>query len=511
MQEINPRIISGTNKIDKTLLPALVLWSVGIIVCIILFVIYGEDYMRGKNFYLIPWILLTTVFIAAPNVYLIYKKQFKLYHPLVFAALTYFLPAFVFGGFLLAAGIFEPYFIYFIKEPEYNFPFTYVVVMLGYGGLTAGFFIPFAKSLGEKIQGVLPEPNWKTESLYLPGLLLLSIGVLTNAFAYIVGVLGFQSAQEIGTYDGLIFLTTLYTQVAGFFLFLLLFKRNKLDVFSVVVSGIILSVLLLKSLYAGNRGSLLSVAVLVTFAYLMAGNKIKFKQGVIISGLFFLAIFLGMIYGTTFRNVKQTESQIGIDQYTDLIFQTFETIGRKDNFAVISGGFDSLGERIVETGSSLAVVVSSYEDLKPYEEGYGLDNNIWKDLVTTFIPRVIWEDKPVASDPRRYSELYFDYGHSSFAITPMGDLIRNFGLIGVPLGMLLLGFILRFFYEALVINQAISPWRRTLYYIFLTTVSYEGFYGTILPFLIKFGLFTIMGFLLINLFAQRNRSSQLTH
>ena len=51
------------------------------------------------------------------------------------------------------------------------------------------------------------------------------------------------------------------------------------------------------------------------------------------------------------------------------------------------------------------------------------------------IPRVIWKEKPSASDARKYSDLYFNQSDTSFAITPIGDLLRNFGIIGIPIGM----------------------------------------------------------------------------
>ncbi len=508
MQNIKQaKIINNQRTLNKGILPVVILWLSAFVIGITLWITVGEGLGEFKKFYIIPWVLLTAVVISAPNIYLIYKKQFSLYHPLVFAAFSYFVPAFILGGFFLSIGLSEPYFLSFVKDPQYNFPLSYVIVMIGYTGLSLGFFLSFGKILAEKVKTVLPVCNWKDENLYFPCLILLFFGTITTTFAYIVGVLGFQSVQEIGTYDGIIFLMTLFWLEASFMLWLLLFKRNKFDLLAFIIGGIILLVSILKSLYAGNRGSLLQVAIMMTLAYMLAGRKIKLKQGLTIAVLIFAAITIGMIYGTTFRNVKQSESRISIDQYTQKIFETFDTIGRKDNLKVIGDGFLSLGDRILETGSSLAVVVANYEDLKPYEESYGLDDNIWKDTVTAFIPRIIWEDKPVASDARRYSELYFDYGESSFAITPMGDLIRNYGIIGVLIGMALLGVILRFIYESLINNQKFSTWRLTLYYILLSSVSYEGFYGTIIPLMIKFGLIAVLGLIFVNFMIKKSNLS----
>ena len=156
-----------------------------------------------------------------------------------------------------------------------------------------------------------------------------------------------------------------------------------------------------------------------------------------------------------------------------------------------------------ESVSSLAVIVSNYEKLEPYEESYGLRDNIWNDTITAFIPRPLWKEKPMGSDPRRLADLYFSFGENSFTVTPMGDLLRNFGPISIPVGMFLIGFVLSVIYTSLVENQVFSFWRTTLYYVLLTGVSYEGFYGTILPQLAKYGLMAVIGLLFIRIFQGR--------
>ena len=129
-------------------------------------------------------------------------------------------------------------------------------------------------------------------------------------------------------------------------------------------------------------------------------------------------------------------------------------------------------------------------------------------MTTFFIPRVVWPDKPVASEPRRYSDLYFNYGDNSFAITPIGDLIRNFGPVGVPVGMFLLGILLRVIYRTFIEDQPAVLWRASLYFMLLTAVSYEGFFAQIVPYIFKIGVTAVVGVILINLLARRfNRAT----
>ena len=291
---------------------------------------------------------------------------------------------------------------------------------------------------------------------------------------------------------------------AGFLLWVALFRRNKLDFKAVLIAGILLSTSLIKAVFGGNRAGLLHVFLLILLSYVFAGKIIKFRQGLVLAVSLFLVVIFGMIYGTTFRNIKGTEAKIGATEYVGYIGDTFGSIGSDDNSRVLEQGFSSLSERL-EAVSSLAVVVSNYERLKPYEEGYGLDDNIYKDTVTFFIPRVIWKDKPVASEPRKYSELYFDYGENSFTITPMGDLLRNYGVMGVPIGMLILGVIIRIFYSALIENQPFSFWRTAMFFMLIPSISYESFYGSIIPYMFKVGFFAALGIIFIHFFINKTR------
>ena len=69
--------------------------------------------------------------------------------------------------------------------------------------------------------------------------------------------------------------------------------------------------------------------------------------------------------------------------------------------------------------------------------------------------------------------------------------------------MFILGLVMRIIYRALVEGQTPSIWRLTLYFMLLTSVSYEGFYGTIIPTLFKVGVTAVVGVLIVSLIAKR--------
>jgi oligosaccharide repeat unit polymerase len=188
-----------------------------------------------------------------------------------------------------------------------------------------------------------------------------------------------------------------------------------------------------------------------------------------------------------------------MEEYATVVIQTFEKVSDQDLVTVFENGLTAIAERF-ESVSSLAVVVSNYEKLGSYEQSYGLDNNIWKDSITFLIPRILWTDKPVATDPGNYGDLYFNFRENSFTITPMGDLLRNFGPVGVPVGMFILGLFIRAIYSALRENQEFSFWRATLFYMLLTSISYEGSYGLIIPYLVKICIVSVAGILIVRFF-----------
>jgi hypothetical protein len=196
------------------------------------------------------------------------------------------------------------------------------------------------------------------------------------------------------------------------------------------------------------------------------------------------------------RSIKGSDERISTESYLDLAYDTDTSIGDVDASKRLEESFYQLAERL-EIASSLSVFVSNYEALKPYEAEYGLENNIWQYTWTAFIPRFVWKDKPQIADNYSYNELYFGYGGFGLAITSMGDLLRNFGPIGVPLGMLLLGFLIRIFYSAFIEAQPFSAWRGTLYFVVLTKISYDSFYGEILPTAIRVAAMVIFQLVLI--------------
>lgn len=486
---------------DRSVAPGLILMGSVLFVVFLIFLLSSGVNSSFPYMFLLPWIIAMALVFSAPLVILHFRGKFSFADPICFAVWSYFFPVFIIGGIFLATGLSQPYFLSYIQDPEYNLPYTAVLIMAGFAAMCIGYFLPFGKKIGEAIERRLPKANYDPASLFVPAMLLMILGFVNTAVAVFLGVIGYQRAEEIQSYDGLIFLSTLLWLQGCFLLWYIVFRLNSINFRHILVLGLTLATVFIKAAFSGSRGGLLQFFLLIVFAFALSGRKLRFRHGIIAGAFLAVGILGGTIYATLFRQVKGDESQVNAAQYSENVFDTFEQLGRQSNAEALELGFNTLYTRL-DVLSSAAVVVSNYEQLQPYEESYGLDNNIYKDLTTFFIPRVIWADKPMASDPRRYSDLYFNYGESSFAITPIADLLRNYGLAGVPIGMLLFGIVLRMIYRTLVEDQSSIVWRLALYFMMIILVSYEGFYSIMIQNIFKFGITSVAGILVLFLFAR---------
>ncbi len=497
--------LTGRTEPNRAL-PIAVLWGLAVLLVFAYLWIEGGFGDAIGQYYLIPWSVLAGVIILSPSVYIYYRGKMDLFHPLVFGVWSYIFPAFILGGFILAFNSGNPYLMGFIENPRYELPLSLFYITVGYLSVVVGFYLPFSRFFAQKAGELFPDWDWSPDSVWLPGLVLMAIGVGFNIVGFIQGVLGFQRVDEIGIFDGLIFyLTSIYT-IGNLLLWIAIFEsKEKYGVYYGVLLLLIFMIPLKMGL-AGNRGSLLSSVLPIAVAFWYSGRRLKWQHSVALAFLLLVSISVGIVYGTAFRNIKGSEARIDAGNYVGQIGETFDYISRRDISTLADESARTLFERL-ENLSSLAVVVSNYEKLEPYEASYGLKNNILNDLRTSLVPRFIWPDKPNTSDPRAYSELYFHYGENSFAITPFGDLLRNFGFFGIIFGMMLIGIYYRIIFSALIETDHPRIWKKMTYYPLLTVVSYEAFYATIAPSLVR--ILIILAFcisIIIFLAPRRERS-----
>ena len=496
------KIPAATRYRGNLLVPIAIIWAL-VIAAIASFIWIDNDLgstMHG--FYLLPWSFLAGICVLSPSVYLLYTGKFDLFHPLVYAAWSYIFPAFVIGGVLISFGWVNPVMLSFIDDPEYNLPLTLIYISVGFLGLTTGFFLPIGKFLSNIVEPRLPLWRWKPEEIWIPGIMLLFMGVAFNALGFIQGLVGYQRNIEVNIFDGLLFFLLSVLAEGTVLLWLAVFSTKQRGAMFYTVIVILLIFLPLRMAVLGSRSSLVLWLLPIVFAFLSSGRKLRPRVAAVFAIVGLLAVVIGATYGTTFRNIKGSEARMSAGDYFGQVIATVEYLSSEDPAIIVEQSTEALAAR-VENLSSVGVVVANYEELAPYEASYGIENNILNDLYTSFIPRFVWKEKPPTSDARAYSDLYFNFGENSFAISPFGDLLRNFGPIGVPIGMLILGIYLRFIYAMFIDTPNPAMWKKVAYFSLMTIVSYEAFYGTIVPSVVRLVFVLAISLSLVNLFARR--------
>ncbi len=498
------KLAANDREHSNFVVPIILVWAVVAVAVISVIWVDNELGSLMQGFYLLPWTCLTAICVLAPSAYLLYSGKFDLFHPLVFAAWSYIFPAFVIGSLVIAFGWVNPYFLTFIEDPEYNLPLTLIYISIGFLGLTLGFYLPIGKFFANVIGPRLPNWQWRPDQIWLPGILLLLAGVAFNIIGFIQGILGFQRNIEFNIFDGLLFfLFTLLTE-GTVLLWLAIFSAKQRNATFYLILGILLLFLPLRMAVLGSRSSLVIGLLPIAFAFVYSGRKLRLRTVALFGVIGVAAILIGVTYGATIRNIKGSEARLNAGEYFGQVVATLEYLSNENPRVILQQNAQALADRI-EQLSSVGVVVANYEKLAPYEASYGLENNIVNDLYTSFIPRFVWNEKPPTSDSRAYSDLYFNYGDNSFAISPFADLLRNFGPIGVPLGMLVLGIYLRLIYSSLIDTPSPSMWKKVAYFTLLTVVSYESFYATIFPSMVRLIVVLAVSLAIVNLFTGSKR------
>jgi hypothetical protein len=495
------RIAPSAPSSSMFLRSALGLWLIAVVG--IVWILLGSSTQTSENrLYLVPWAIGLGIVTLVPAIYFYLRGKFDLFHPVVFPVWSYFFPGFALGGLILAAGMSQTHYLSFVQDETYNFPLTFFLIIVGFVGLVAGFSTPIGRKLGNFIARILPKWELSDKTARNGGLLLLLLGLINIGIAFRVGALGFQTTEEGFTLGGLILMSTLFWYQASFLLGLYVFRLKGIQTSALVILSILILTALINFLLVGSRAGLFHFLLPLIGAYFYSGRRIAFKHYVAFGLIVIFVLTAGIIYGTTFRNIRESQQAVSLDRYVAVVPSTISQILDEDPTRIFAEGFSTLATRI-ELVSSVAVVVSNYEALAPYEEELGIANNILVETSTFFIPRVIWNDKPVSVDPSKYADLYFNYSESSFTMTPIADLLRNFGVWGIPIGMFILGMLLRTVYVALIEGQGFSYWKLTLYYLLLTSISYDATYGGILPNLFRTAVVAILGFVIIWLITVR--------
>ena len=154
------------------------------------------------------------------------------------------------------------------------------------------------------------------------------------------------------------------------------------------------------------------------------------------------------------------------------ISKTYESATRQraDVFAV---------EALKTTARRLAIVNSTAVVIRDCggRVEYQMGNTLWIGVVSMFVPRILWPDKPIVVIGFQFAKTFHVVSFGNYAyISPgqPGELYWNFHVPGVVLGMFFIGFWFRALYQRFGLNRGTDPFRLGIY----VTLLYASLVGT---------------------------------
>jgi hypothetical protein len=137
---------------------------------------------------------------------------------------------------------------------------------------------------------------------------------------------------------------------------------------------------------------------------------------------------------------------------------------------------------------SLSMILRSTPNIVSYQMG------VWYGhLFTVWIPRVVWEEKPILDVGRWFAINFFNQppcSPSAIVITNIGDFYVNFGILGVMIGMFFLGIVYKTLY-LYFIHYGKGSMIATFIYIFILIRLGLGTEGDVISMFISF-LFSLI-------------------
>src|SRR5450830_1675767 len=344
--------------------------------------------------------------------------------------------------------------------------------------LCFGYLLPVGKPV---TLNVLDLP---ARRLRLPAVVLMVLGVVGYVGSLCTGVAGYQLVQQVSS-QGALFIGLTSAGDVGILLSFWCFLDNHRDWPLLTVAALIL---LGRASLSGSRGALFNSLILLMGLYQYHHKGLPMRRLAIWAICGALVLAFGMSFGSFFRMEKVgtvgRASSLGGADTLHISAIALREMSKTPISGLTTFTRDRIFERL-DGLSSLGVIVSRHADLEMREIAVGINGNILKDLVASFVPRFLWPGKPVIGNSEVIGNLYFNTSGTSPATTYMGDLYRNFGLVGIFMGMALLGVSLRLLYRWLIEGQKLQPLRCALFLVVSMTANYESLYSQFFPGLIQ--------------------------
>jgi hypothetical protein len=512
---------------------------------------------------LIVYVLMVALAIVLPLLALVRSGRFALPHPFVHVSWTYLAPIFVGGSLLFIAvgvGDVPPE---FIRHPSVDYPLTLLYVAIGIASLGVGALMIAPRNLGLTVGERLPRLNWSKNETLFAGAILLVAGIVFQFINFHFGLIGYQ-LEKTGPYTALFIYLGVIFPMGQFLVWYVLYSQSALAPVEVAAGIVTVLATIMIAVLAGNRGSLFSGWIMMVLACFSACRRPSLRQLALLLIIGCISLVLGFTVGTMFRYLKagiiqppstvarptsvQGQSGAELAQRRTGVGNQAGAVRQPGIDAKPPSGPEESGAGFAQRRSSLedqaatvkeaaaaagstkhlpavfrafaartnvlthvAVLVSRRDEFNASMPD-SLKSGILIGLTTALVPRALWPNKPIVGDFASHARLFFGFEDNSFAVTPFGDLLLNFGPAGIVPGMVILGALMSFIYATFAESAPGSAARGAIFVALLTQFSMEGFFSPILPSLLRVGLVAILATLFLSaIIGVTRRSSALWH
>ncbi len=186
--------------------------------------------------------------------------------------------------------------------------------------------------------------------------------------------------------------------------------------------------------------------------------------------LLVLVLILIFFVFPVFNTYRIVDARLSLDKRLEL---TSAIISQWDSESYLRASTRTVKGRLALI-NSVAVVVRDVGRWVPYARG----ETLFVPMMTYFVPRVLWPDKPWFNLGRefgvRFRVVSFLDDKTSISLTVPGELYWNFDLAGVIVGMALWGVLLRFFYRRYGGVASVDPVRGAIHIVVLIRFAHFG-------------------------------------
>lgn len=309
---------------------------------------------------------------------------------------------------------------------------------IGFLAFVCGYFW----SGGRDLAATIPKIPWigNISGLFWKGVLVYGAGFAAFLILLASGsALRFQwveGSRNTSFYNSLVFLSEL--RVVGLYLTWVAYLNQKKP--NLFIPYLIVLIELLVGVAAGSKQALFQMMIALLFAYHYTNHRITAKA-VLLLGTFLLVLFpLVQTYRDIYRHVLGFRPDPHLTEIYEL---------RDDVSLSFSSELSFIGtvQQIMNRANQLDYLTTIVYRVPDYIDH---QNTLWPTIISGFIPRMLWPDKPTLALGRyMVSVVLGSASRTNAPVTNIGEFYLNFGVMGVPIGMFILGAVYRIVYTYL--------------------------------------------------------------